>query len=110
VTTLRNRNPNRNHLFGWSAEASSVENICGGALKLRAILKFDLSILWSHRGERRLWASLPSQKSFWQLMTWPSIRACPGRHTKILSVVDTVRERPTDRALLLKEIDAIGGR
>jgi hypothetical protein len=38
VTTLRNRNPNRNHLFGWSAEASTVENICGGALKLRAIL------------------------------------------------------------------------
>jgi hypothetical protein len=43
VTTLRNRNPNRNHLFGWSAEASSVENICGGALKLRAILKFRFS-------------------------------------------------------------------
>ena len=27
VTTLRNRNPNRNHLFDWSAEASSVEII-----------------------------------------------------------------------------------
>jgi hypothetical protein len=35
VTTLRNRNPSRNCLLGWSAEASSV---CDGALKLRAIL------------------------------------------------------------------------
>jgi hypothetical protein len=42
VTTLRNRNPNRNHLLDWSAEASSVENICGGAFKLRAILKFPV--------------------------------------------------------------------
>ena len=35
MTTLRNRNPSRNCLLGWSAEASSV---CDGALKLRAIL------------------------------------------------------------------------
>jgi hypothetical protein len=47
VTTLRNRNPNHNHLLSWSAEASSVENICGGALKLRAILIFHLSTLRS---------------------------------------------------------------
>jgi hypothetical protein len=60
VTTLRNRNPNRNCLFGWSAEASPVENICGGALKLRAILKFRFSTLWSHRGGRPLWRRSPS--------------------------------------------------
>jgi hypothetical protein len=41
VTTLRNRNPSRNCLLGWSAEASpSIERVCDGALKLRAILKF----------------------------------------------------------------------
>ena len=40
MTTLHNRNPSRNCLLGWSAEASSIERVCDGALKLRAILKF----------------------------------------------------------------------
>jgi hypothetical protein len=58
VTTLRNRNPSRNHLLGWSAEASSVENICGGALKLRAILKFHFSTCGVTEA-RRLWRRSP---------------------------------------------------
>jgi hypothetical protein len=62
VTTLRNRNPNRNHLFGWSAEASSVENISGWRAQTARHLEIPLFYPVESPKRASALASIPQQK------------------------------------------------